>query len=222
MSNNRVVLRHDTRAFRAPCGQSVSSQRSGEPIKNNLLLMVSAFSIVLAITIWTPSTAHACQCMPPGSPAEALQEADTVFVGKELTDRSDESEPFMTDSVVFEVSRVWKGISQSQIIVRTGQGGGDCGLIFGWGGEYLVYAVRQGSKNELYTNICSRTARLENASDDLKVLGVGKPPSQQVTLASPYGFPQFLLLPQSFLAVLLLPVLLGLGLYRLTKYRRRT
>jgi hypothetical protein len=70
--------------------------------------------------------------------------------------------------------------------------------------------------------MCSRTTYMADAAEDLKVLGAGRPPSQQVMLVSPYDFPQFLLVPQCFLAVLLLPALFGLGLYWLTKYRRRT
>ena len=52
--------------------------------------------------------------------------------------------------VLFEVKKIWKGTTSSQIIVYTK--GGDCMFRFVEGGEYLVFSTQRGSENN-YTQI---------------------------------------------------------------------
>ncbi|MBW9234790.1 hypothetical protein JQK62_21625, partial [Leptospira santarosai] len=80
---------------------------------------------------------------------------------------------------MFEVAETWKGVSESQVFIITGSGGGDCGYEFQVGQDYLVYATEStmyGNQAELVTIICDRTTELGSAQEDLAVLGKGKEP----------------------------------------------
>ncbi len=76
--------------------------------------------------------------------------------------------------------------SREQGIIYTGSGGGDCGISFTEGTEYLVYAqtsTMYGDKELLVTIICDRTRPLIQAKEDLTVLSEGKEPTNIVKLA---------------------------------------
>lgn len=76
--------------------------------------------------------------------------------------------------VEFEVNQAWKGVETTTVIVRTGRGGGDCGMGFDPGREYLVYARE--FEGMLLTSVCSRTAGVTafQATQDLTTLA-GEP-----------------------------------------------
>ena len=120
----------------------------------------------------------ACTCAPPNpnqslkrQVTAALGESRAVFSGKVLEVRDD---PEGLSLVVrLRVERSWKGSTGREVRIVTGRGGGDCGYRFEVGGSYLVYAYGSGAGG-LGTNICQRTARLSEASKDLRVLGRGR------------------------------------------------
>ena len=119
--------------------------------------------------------ALACTCAQPPSVQEGLKLADAVFLG--LVERFELADAGRI--ATFRVRRVWKGPESSRVQVTTGGGDGDCGYHFIAGMEYLVYA-RQGARNILRTNICTRTKRASGeAVDDLKALGPGTPVIEQ-------------------------------------------
>ncbi len=69
------------------------------------------------------------------------------------------------------VERVMKGVKGKEVLLRTGVGGGDCGIKFKEREKYLVYAyVRSG---ELRTNGCTRTKLLKHAVSDFKEIEEG-------------------------------------------------
>ena len=70
--------------------------------------------------------------------------------------------------VLFEVKKIWKGTTSSQIIVYTK--GGDCMFRFVEGGEYLVFSTQRGSEKQLHTNSCSGTKRLDEVGADKAAL----------------------------------------------------
>ena len=70
--------------------------------------------------------------------------------------------------MLFEVKKIWKGTTSSQIIVYTK--GGDCMFRFVEGGEYLVFSTQRGSEKQLHTNSCSGTKRLDEAGADKAAL----------------------------------------------------
>lgn len=131
--------------------------------------------------------ASACKCAELPSVEEEFERSQAVFSGKVVDIREKRSlKGNITKSVLFEVSKTWKGVKQSQIIITTGQGGGDCGFDFKEGQDYLVYAnesTMYGAKS-LVSVICNRTNELRSSQEDLKILGVGQPPIEEVDLTS--------------------------------------
>jgi len=96
-----------------------------------------------------------------------------VFSGKVLKiDKEGEFEL----AVTFAVDRVWKGKEEKEIVVRTGTNDGICGYKFTKGTSYLVYAAETTRDDVKYlaTNICTRTAALADAKEDLRELGEGQ------------------------------------------------
>ena len=106
------------------------------------VMPILAFISILFISSF-PSITSACSCAELPSVEEEFERSQAVFSGKVVDVREKRSiKGYQTKSVLFEVTNTWKGVKQSQIIITTGQGGGDCGFEFKEGQEYLVYANR--------------------------------------------------------------------------------
>ena len=155
--------------------------------------------LLLALDMVRPRTAYACYCFK-SSPGEAFVGADVVFVGTvaKITQASDTDVGSLRGSNMLSGSFVgsmpgkvvqlepiswWKGAKNpavTPIVVNTGSGGGDCGVQFVEGQRWLVYAS---GRENLYTNICTRTRPLEYAKEDVARLGPGEPPLDRDTLA---------------------------------------
>ena len=143
-------------------------------MKRALFLTVGVIVLVMLACV----DAFACTCSLPDSGLSlkrqvsmALNESRAVFSGKVLEVREDAQ----TFSLVvrLRVERFWKGSPKGEVRVFTWRGGGDCGYRFEVGESYLVYAHGAGD-GSLSTNICQRTARLSEASKDLRALGRGR------------------------------------------------
>lgn len=152
--------------------------------KINTIVLLSL--IVGIVTIFMPSNAYACSCVQPSAVEEELGRSDAVFTGRVLKVNDHKSrEGYLTKSALFEVNQIWKGRSESQIIIHTGGGGGDCGYPFEKGKEYVVYAslsTMYGDQEKLVSIICSRTTELTNAQEDLAILGEGTAPRERINL----------------------------------------
>ncbi len=150
-------------------------------MKKRIQMLVVFVMMLLAM----PSASYACSCVPVPPVQEELQRSDAVFAGKvvEITEQK-QPDGYITKAVRFEVTDTWKGVSQSQVIITTGMGGGDCGYEFITGKDYLVYASKSNMYGEetLVTVICDRTRELSAAGEDLGVLGAGKAPTEKVDL----------------------------------------
>ncbi|MGE7916072.1 hypothetical protein [Lysinibacillus xylanilyticus] len=137
-----------------------------------------------------PSITSACSCAYLPSVEEEFERSKAVFSGKVVDIKERLSlKGYTTKSVLFEVTNTWKGVEQSQIIITTGQGGGDCGYNFIKGEEYLVYADESsmyGAKS-LVSGICNRTDMLSSSQEDLDVLGEGKHPIEEVNLSGKHN-----------------------------------
>lgn len=133
-----------------------------------------------------PSIASACSCANLPSVEEEFERSKAVFSGKVVDIKEKLSlKGYTTKSILFEVTNTWKGVEQSQIIITTGQGGGDCGYNFIKGEEYLVYAnetIMYGAKS-LVSTICNRTGVLSSSQEDLEILGEGQPSIEEVNLS---------------------------------------
>ncbi|WP_439875717.1 cobalamin biosynthesis protein CbiN [Bacillus mycoides] len=106
---------------------------------------------------------YACDCSNV-SPEDAFQKTDVVFEGKVLEVQEKDGGGIKT---LFEVKKIWKGTSSSQIIIYTSVS--SCGFPFAEGGEYLVFSSYRG-EGKLETSICSGTKRLDEAEAKKKAL----------------------------------------------------
>ena len=130
----------------------------------NLLLVFS----LLAVSKIPP--AFACDSNRPGSPTEELAKSTAVFSGKVLSVSRDG----YTDKVKFNVDKIWKGVSEKNVVVSTTTEGAMCGFGFKENEKYIVYAYGEIS---LGTGLCSRTHLLTLNDPDISVLGIGKSPT---------------------------------------------
>ena len=150
-----------------------------------LTMLLSVLFSLISMSI-VPTTSYACSCVEPPSVEDELERSQAVFSGKVLEVKEQKDfRGYMKKRVLIEVAETWKGVSESQVFITTGSGGGDCGYEFQVGQEYLVYATEStmyGSQAELVTIICDRTTELGAAQEDLAVLGEGKEPTVQVDL----------------------------------------
>lgn len=156
--------------------------------KINVVLLMCLFVSMMTISI--PSKAYACSCVQPLTVQDELSRSETVFTGRVLEVKEERTNGYLSNSVLFETSQIWKGGSESQIMIRTGGGGGDCGFQFKKGEDYLVYAnpsSMYGDKEQLVTIICDRTNELAQAKEDLAILGEGKLPTKQVDLINEFN-----------------------------------
>jgi len=162
--------------------------------------------LVLCLVVGVGRDAAACSCEVPPPPAGAFAEAHAVFRGKvvEVQDTNAlarwELRPFHF-VVRFKVRTAWKGASGPEFTLGTGEGGGDCGKSFEPGEEYVVYAYRNDRETaehakkgpvswpDFNTHICTRTARVRDAREDLRFLKSKKPLPLGVSLprAPPAG-----------------------------------
>ena len=141
---------------------------------------------VLVGVLWllgTPGPVYACSCVQPGSPSEELEKFSAVFAGRVVSvDHSYDPEGRTVtrddrSTIGFKVSVVWKGAVHEDMYITTPPTGGTCGFTFDVGEEYIVYAYDSNYDDGGYsTGICSRTALLGNAQEDLDELGSGDAP----------------------------------------------
>ncbi|WP_174615289.1 hypothetical protein [Virgibacillus ihumii] len=157
-------------------------------MKKAMSLLAFIFIVIFIIGSF-PSITSACSCAELPSVEEEFERSKAVFSGKVVDIKEKWSlRGYTPKSVLFEVTNTWKGVEQSQIIITTGQGGGDCGYKFTQGKEYLVYAnesTMYGAKT-LVSTMCDRTDVL-SSSQDLEVLGEGKPPTEEVDLSAEHN-----------------------------------
>ncbi len=152
-----------------------------------IVLILQSCLVLSIMTIFISSTVYACSCAQPLTVEAEFTRSEAVFAGRVLEVKEQRNfNGSMTKAALFEVSHIWKGGSESQIIIHTGSGGGDCGFHFEEGKEYLVYAhpsTMYGDNELLVTIICDRTNVLDQAQEDLAILGEGKVPTEHVNLA---------------------------------------
>ena len=121
--------------------------------------------------------AQACDCGAPGKPLAELDKSNSVFQGEVLTlDQEKSDSGHARNLVTFKVETSWKGLADhKKMTVRTATNGAACGFVFKKGEKYVVYANLT-SKGELSASLCSRTAALKDADEDLRGLGKGTKP----------------------------------------------
>ena len=109
---------------------------------------------------------YACTCRERQPPCAQYGSADVVFVGSVVKITMSNDMP--RHRIDFSVKRGVKGFSgtTAQLVGY----GTSCDYGFREGETYLVYALRNSERNELYTHYCTRTTELSNAGSDLAFL----------------------------------------------------
>lgn len=113
--------------------------------------------------------ARACSCLQIDVPT-AFGQADAVFEGRVLEIERSGGALRATLAVV----QHWKGIESERVVVETAGDSAACGVAFEAQTSWLVYAEREGDR--LRASLCSRTARIEGAQEDVAELGAGVVP----------------------------------------------
>jgi 5-hydroxyisourate hydrolase-like protein (transthyretin family) len=153
--------------------------------KTHLLLLAA---LALMLLPGFASEVRACSCMFGGaSPCEEYWQTDAVFAGTVVgsSEIVAETAGYQRRLVRFSVEESFRGVEGAFVEVVTGLGGGDCGYGFKQGGQYLVYAHRDGKDKRLHTSICSRTRPLDKAVADLAFMrGLGAAPPLGVIFGS--------------------------------------
>lgn len=131
--------------------------------------------LIIGAALLTTGAARvsACSCVGPIVACESAWTTDAIFVGKVLSVGrvAGTGDPrWLRRLVRFDVREAFKGVQLGEIEVGTGAGGGDCGYDFREGRTYLVYAHRNQASGQLGAGICSRTAPVEEAGEDLEYL----------------------------------------------------
>jgi hypothetical protein len=135
----------------------------------------------LLLCLAVPTLAWGCSCIAGGPPCEAAWKHAVVFAGTVVQLTHDTMQPdargavqvngFLGTHATFAVTEGLLGMEGrgKQVEIRTGMGGGDCGYAFQQGERYVVYAD-QDKDGLLVTGICSRTAPVDGAQEDLAYL----------------------------------------------------
>ncbi|MGW5955405.1 cobalamin biosynthesis protein CbiN [Bacillus mycoides] len=123
------------------------------------LVLICSFTFFIL-----PEKSYACDCINV-SPEDAFQKNDVVFEGKVLEVQEKGEGGIKT---LFEVKKIWKGTSSSQIIIYTSSSS-SCAFRFAEGGEYLVFSSYRGA-GKLETSMCSGTKRLDEAEMERNTL----------------------------------------------------
>jgi hypothetical protein len=113
---------------------------------------------------------YACSCDKEPSVAVEFQNAEVVFTGHVVNIKELREERY---GLVYDIKRVtfnnlhnYKGVSTNSLIIEgTGE---TCDYYFVEGDKYLVYADEEEGK--FYSDICGRTKKLSEASEELKEL----------------------------------------------------
>ena len=120
------------------------------------------------------SEAYACTCALVSTERQ-IKMSDAVFSGEVVSiepgERATDVSPPSLGRVTFEVEESWKGTLEESVDVYGHGPGASCGIKFDEGKSYLVYARRSGGGGSLQTGLCDSTKPLEQADDDLQLLG---------------------------------------------------
>jgi hypothetical protein len=132
-------------------------------------------SLALAFMAIAPRPAAACSCAEPPPPNEALADSDAVFMGEVVETRTVGDGPTGELIARMAVEEVWKGDVTETVEVRTGPDSAMCGYHFTSGSRDLIYAGQR-DDGSFTTHLCTRSAPVEHADEDLAAFGDGSQP----------------------------------------------
>jgi hypothetical protein len=130
-------------------------------------------AIVVLVSIVLLDQGYGCTCLTRLRPCDYLS-TSAVFVGQVIETQPAQHE-FSKDrwtdgfAMRFSVEEPISGDLGAEVVVKTGQGGGDCGTPLRPGGRFLIFASRN-SHGELETGLCSGNRELKGDGDSLQLL----------------------------------------------------
>lgn len=128
----------------------------------------AALILGLASLAYAPN-ASACSCMKL-TPSEGRTSSYAVFTGEVTDIAKNEATRFGGLEVTLRVHKMWKGDPHKELKVHTAGSSAACGYSFVKGTTYLVYAIKD-EADPLRVSLCSRTAPIDQAKEDLSFLG---------------------------------------------------
>ena len=145
---------------------------------------MGAILVLLVGSIVPFESAYACEVGSPRPAQESFDNSVAVFSGTVANIQNYTVEGYGDWHLVsLKVDRYWKTLDNKdyeQIILFTSLDGNVCGYEFEKGKTYLVYATKWlHAPDSLYTGLGYGTKPIENAQEDLTMLGDGKAPTKQ-------------------------------------------
>ena len=140
-------------------------------IKNiALIITLSVFNI-----LFLNYSTFACSCIMPKTPTEAIKDTDWVFVWKvtkvETVEKNMEDFTYEQNIVNFEIEQKIKW-EQDISKITTAKDSATCWFNFEEWKTYIVYTNYNEENKEYNVSLCSRTALLENASEDVTAFNI--------------------------------------------------
>ncbi|WP_339297740.1 hypothetical protein MKY92_22720 [Paenibacillus sp. FSL R5-0623] len=151
-------------------------------MKRRLVMCMLVLLLVMSgLALFPGEKVYACSCVE-SDVQESLETYTTVFTGKVV--KKGDSQQSKHDGILreytFDVDTAWKGVSAKKMKIVGKDGGSDsCGIQFEKNQSYLIFASLDEQDNRLHTNLCSGNVPMEQAGDDLKLLGAGKVVSKE-------------------------------------------
>ncbi len=154
--------------------------------------------LVLIALLFSASQALACTCEPQ-TPAQALNKANAVFVGKATRVTAPDADSQNSRlAVTVSVERYWKGVvPQTVMLYATGSLGSCQSMPFKEGDRYLIYADKVSAsewlsqkerptlsdtslpfpgEKVLFVGFCNRSNIAPSADEELRGLGISRVP----------------------------------------------
>ncbi|MEO2211322.1 hypothetical protein ABGV40_10815 [Paenibacillus amylolyticus] len=145
-----------------------------------VMCMLILLLVTSGLALFPGERVYACSCVE-SDVQKRLETYTTVFTGKVV--KKGGSQLYRYNGVreyTFDVDSAWKGVSAKKMKIVGKDGGSDsCGIQFEKNQSYLIFASLDERDNRLHTNLCSRNVPVEQAGDDLKLLGAGKVVSKE-------------------------------------------
>lgn len=141
--------------------------------------MLAGVIAIAALLTAGGTRASACSCVGPLVSCESTWTADAVFVGTVVSIGPEIEVERVADTfryterehvVRLKVTEAFRGVEVGELEVRTSGSGASCGFSFQPRRTYVVYAYRNTRTGALAVSLCSRTALIEQAAEDLAYL----------------------------------------------------
>jgi len=175
--------------------------------------MMSALILFIGLA-GNPGHTYACTCVGKLDAAAARDQSDVIFTGKVVSIKKEQlsMKAIKQLDVRFDIDQVWKGKVASELTVKTNLSSDSCGFSFAEGKSYIVYGVSTGT--DIQVGLCSRTASLDEADEDIALLGGAAIPAKTAIAAERKDSPVWKLAVYAAAAAAVLAIALWV-------YRRR-